>query len=145
MPACLDRQEWPPFICGLPSSFEGKTIIVIITTEALQHVQPGVRDILLLVKDNTSTIMCPCTPPFWQRSHPKTSTQPPATQPLPHIFRHCWVWGGASDTWRTLHVVVLTGATIWVICSTVFFMVSVVSYRTMKSRGLAAIMRLTVW
>jgi hypothetical protein len=42
------------------------------------------------------------------------------------------------------HVVVLTGATIWAICSTVLFMVSVVGCPTMTLRGLATMMRLTV-
>jgi hypothetical protein len=44
----------------------------------------------------------------------------------------------------TSHAVVLTGATIWAICSTILFMVSVVGCPMMTSRGFAAMMRLTV-
>jgi hypothetical protein len=41
------------FHLWLNTSFKGKTII---TPEALKHVPQGIRDILLLVKDNTSAI-----------------------------------------------------------------------------------------
>ena len=41
------------FRLWLNASFETRTII---TVEAPQHVPPGIRDILLLVKDNSSTI-----------------------------------------------------------------------------------------
>jgi hypothetical protein len=50
LPACVSNNACHLW---LNISFEGKTII---TPEALKHVPQGVRDILLLVKDNMSAI-----------------------------------------------------------------------------------------
>ena len=50
----------------------------------------------------------------------------------------------ANELWSPPHAVVLTGVTIWAICSVIQSMTSIVGWPTMVSSGFADMMRLTV-
>ena len=145
MPACLDRQEWPPFICGSPPSFEGKTIIVIITAEALQ------LNMFIRVSVTFSSCLSKTTPPPYVSVYPllakiasKNYSTTSGNTASPPYLPSLW---GVGERKRYMATSPCGGLDrINHLVGHLLHMVYVASYRTMKSRGfLDAIMRLTVW